>query len=60
MADKGFFARIFGGGSSVDLWRRYERLREGVAGTMSQFYKVRDLQTGQSSLEDIFLQLVRA
>jgi serine/threonine-protein kinase len=46
MAERGFFARLFGGKPRVDLWRRYERLREGVAGTMSQFYKVRDLKTG--------------
>jgi serine/threonine-protein kinase len=47
MADQGFFSRLFGGKPHVDLWRRYERLREGVAGTMSQFYKVRDLKTGE-------------
>lgn len=46
MAVPGFFGRLFGGKPRVDLWRRYERLREGVAGTMSQFYKVRDLRTG--------------
>jgi hypothetical protein len=31
-----FLARLFGGSSRVDLWSRYERLRESVSGTMSQ------------------------
>ena len=31
----------------VDVWRKYERLHERVAGTMSQFYKVRDKATGE-------------
>lgn len=47
MAPPGFFARMFGGKPRVDLWSRYERLRQGVAGTMSQFYKVRDLRSGE-------------
>ena len=41
----GFFARFFRGKPRVDLWRRYERMRESVTGTMSQFYKVRDITT---------------
>ena len=41
-----FLARLFGGSPRVDLWSRYERLREGVSGTMSRFYKVRDNATG--------------
>lgn len=44
------FKKLFAGGSParprVDLERRYEKLREGVAGTMSSFYKARDLRTG--------------
>ena len=47
MAAPGFFSRFFGGKSRVDLWRRYERMRESVTGTMSQFYKVRDIGTGE-------------
>ena len=43
----GFFARFFGGKPRVDLWRRFERMRESVTGTMSQFYKVRDIKTGE-------------
>jgi len=47
MAATGFFARFFGGKPRVDLWRRFERMRESVTGTMSQFYKVRDIGTGE-------------
>ncbi len=47
MALSDFFARLFGGSPRVDLWSRYERLREGVSGTMSQFYKVRDVRSGE-------------
>jgi serine/threonine-protein kinase len=43
----GFFSRFFGGKPRVDLWRRFERMRESVTGTMSQFYKVRDIKTGE-------------
>ena len=43
----GFFSRFFGGKPRVDLWRRYERMRESVTGTMSQFYKVREIGTGE-------------
>jgi len=47
MTASGFFARFFGGKPRVDLWRRFERMRESVTGTMSQFYKVRDIGTGE-------------
>jgi len=40
-------ASFFGGSSRVDLWKRFERLRESTTGTMSAFYKVRDLKTGE-------------
>jgi len=45
----GFFAGLFGSGRTkrVDLWKRFERLRESSSGTMSAFYKVRDRQDGQ-------------
>ena len=42
----GLFSRFFGGPSRVHLERRYERLQESVTGTMSQFYKARDHETG--------------
>jgi len=41
----GFFERLFGS-SRVRLDRRYERLQESITGTMSQFYKARDHETG--------------
>ena len=47
MAVPGFFSRLFGGKSRVDLWRRFERMRESVSGTMSKFYKVREIGTGK-------------
>ena len=43
----GFFSRLFGGSGRVDLWKRFERLRESTSGTMSTFYKVRDTRTGE-------------
>jgi serine/threonine-protein kinase len=45
----GFLSGLFGGGRprQVDLWKRFERLRESTSGTMSAFYKVRDRQDGQ-------------
>lgn len=43
----GLFSRFFGGKPRADLWRRFERMRESVTGTMSQFYKVRDIKTGE-------------
>lgn len=44
----GIFSGLFGGGpKQVDLWKRFERLRESNSGTMSAFYKVRDRQDGE-------------
>jgi serine/threonine protein kinase len=43
----GFFSKLFGGSGQVDLWKRFERLRESTSGTMSTFYKVRDTRTGE-------------
>jgi len=40
-----FFGSLFGGSGRVDLWKRFERMRESTSGTMSTFYKVRDLKT---------------
>jgi len=42
----GFFSGLFGP-PRVDLWQRYERLRESTSGTMSAFYKVKDKKTGE-------------
>jgi serine/threonine-protein kinase len=42
-----FFSALLGGSGRVDLWKRFERMRESTSGTMSTFYKVRDLKTGQ-------------
>ena len=39
-------AGLFGPGR-VDLWSRFERLRESSSGTMSTFYKVRDRKSGE-------------
>jgi serine/threonine protein kinase len=39
------FSGLFGQ-RRVDLWKRFERLRESNSGTMSTFYKVRDRSTG--------------
>jgi len=41
-----FFAKFTCGQPRVDLWSRYERLRESHSGTMSQFYKVKDTRSG--------------
>ena len=41
-----FFSALLGGSGRVDLWKRFERMRESTSGTMSTFYKVRDLKTG--------------
>jgi len=41
-----FFSSLFSSGR-VDLWTRFERMRESTSGTMSTFYKVRDLKSGQ-------------
>jgi serine/threonine-protein kinase len=35
------------GGSKVDIEARFERLRQAVSGSMSQFYMARDRKTGQ-------------
>ena len=45
----GIFSGLFGGGrpKQVDLWKRFERLRESSSGTMSSFYKVRDRNDGE-------------
>jgi eukaryotic-like serine/threonine-protein kinase len=44
----GIFSGIFGGGpKQVDLWKRFERLRESNTGTMSAFYRVRDRKDGE-------------
>ena len=34
-------------GRKTDIFARYETLREAVSGTMSQFYKARDRETGE-------------
>lgn len=47
MALAGFLSGLFGGAKKVDLWKRFERLRESHSGTMSSFYKVRDREDGQ-------------
>jgi eukaryotic-like serine/threonine-protein kinase len=41
----GFFSSLFASGK-VDVWKRFERMRESTSGTMSTFYKVRDLKSG--------------
>jgi serine/threonine-protein kinase len=38
----------FGGTSKVHVWQRFEPIGEGIAGTMSRFYKVRDRETGNT------------
>ena len=43
----GFLSGLFGGARRVDLWKRFERLRESHAGTMSTFCKVRDTRDGE-------------
>ena len=46
MAFGKLFSGLFGP-PRVDLWQRYERLRESMSGTMSSFYKVKDRKTGE-------------
>ena len=36
----------FGGTSKVHIWQRFEPIGEGIAGTMSRFYKARDKESG--------------
>jgi serine/threonine-protein kinase len=43
----GFLSGLFGGSGRVDIWKRFERLRESNSGTMSTFYKVRDSRDGE-------------
>jgi len=45
----GFLSGLFRSGRprQVDLWQRFERLRESASGTMSSFYKVRDRRDGE-------------
>ncbi len=43
----GFLSNFFGGSTRVDLWKRFERLRESTSGTMSAFYKVKDIRSGE-------------
>ena len=38
----------FGETSKVHVWQRFEPLGEGIAGTMSRFYKVRDRESGNT------------
>ena len=42
-------APLFGGGRSpkINVWKRFKPLGEGIAGTMSRFYKVRDSESGE-------------
>ena len=42
----GFLSKLFGGSARVDLWKRFERLRESNSGTMSAFFRVRDIGSG--------------
>jgi serine/threonine protein kinase len=44
-----FFSGLLGGSGAkrVDLWKRFEKLRESSSGTMSAFYKVRDTKDGE-------------
>jgi len=46
MGVAGLFSGLFGP-PRIDLWQRFERLRESTTGTMSAFYKVRDRKTGE-------------
>lgn len=41
-----FFSSLFASGK-VDVWKRFERMRESTSGTMSSFFQVRDRKTGQ-------------
>ncbi|NBW97532.1 MAG: serine/threonine protein kinase [Planctomycetia bacterium] len=46
MSFPGFLAKLFGIVPRVQLDRRYERLQESISGTMSNFFKARDHDTG--------------
>jgi len=43
----GLLSGFFGGPRRVDVWKRFERLRESHTGTMSTFCKVRDTRDGE-------------
>ncbi|MFN7813104.1 MAG: serine/threonine-protein kinase [Planctomycetia bacterium] len=43
----GWLSEWFDRPRRVDLWRRFERLKESQSGTMSAFYKVRELASGR-------------
>ena len=43
----GWLPDWFGSSRKVDLWKRFERLKESQSGTMSAFYKVRELAGGR-------------
>lgn len=43
----GWLPDWFAGTKKVDLWKRFERLKESQSGTMSAFYKVRELSSGR-------------
>ena len=38
----------FGETSKVHVWQRFEPIGEGIAGTMSRFYKARDRESGNT------------
>lgn len=43
----GWLAAWFDRQRKVDLWKRFERLKESQSGTMSAFYKVREVGSGR-------------
>jgi serine/threonine-protein kinase len=45
--DMGLFSGWFDRPRQVDLWQRFERLRESQSGTMSAFFKVREIGSGR-------------
>ncbi|MDA8042368.1 MAG: hypothetical protein MPJ22_08130, partial [Pirellulales bacterium] len=38
----------FGGTSKIHVWQRFDPIGEGIAGTMSRFYKARDRVSGNT------------
>ena len=38
----------FGGTSKIHVWQRFDPIGEGIAGTMSRFYKARDRESGNT------------